>query len=243
MYCVGLEKRVSQEPLGDSDISTCTFCIKPVLDAVFTENQQLRDTNKKLEDENITDNLTGLYNDRQFYRAIQDWDERGIDFSVQQFDVVNFKKGTNDAYGRAYGDLVLKTIGHVLGSSNRFDIIPGAPLDGSAMDEDMAFRLGGRADEFAKITSMYGRGAKNLSRRERACIAGISTAEKIIRTNFFVSHNKKRENQEILLGIKVGVSVHESGMTAEEHLSASDPKVNNVAHIIENYSLKQTQQI
>lgn len=66
-----------------------------------------------LEQETVTDPLTGAYNKRFFYEILEnsfeDFKRYGKKFSIIFIDIDNFKK-INDHYGHITGDLVLKTL-------------------------------------------------------------------------------------------------------------------------------------
>jgi two-component system cell cycle response regulator len=87
----------------------------------------------------ITDELTGLYNRRHFYRnlrrEIQRVKRQGHPLSLIMLDVDGFKE-FNDHHGHLKGDALLKTVARVLGLSVRENV-------------DYAFRYGG--DEFVLI--------------------------------------------------------------------------------------------
>jgi diguanylate cyclase (GGDEF)-like protein/PAS domain S-box-containing protein len=98
---------------------------------------------KKLEEElwtlSITDSLTGLYNQRYFYRKIEEEAAKArrmhYPICLMIFDLDNFKQ-YNDKYGHQKGDDVLREIGEITKKSVR-------------RESDAAFRYGG--DEFAVI--------------------------------------------------------------------------------------------
>lgn len=91
---------------------------------------------EKLKILSITDDLTGLYNQRYFYEALQREMERAkrrqFPFSLALFDIDRFKR-YNDDFGHLKGDEILKTIGSIVQSTIR--------------KVDYGFRYGG--DEFA----------------------------------------------------------------------------------------------
>ncbi len=98
---------------------------------------------KKLEEElrrlSITDNLTGLFNQRYFFVKIAEESKRAqrMDYPLCLiiFDLDEFKV-YNDTYGHLAGDEVLRLVGEIVKNSIRQDM-------------DTAFRYGG--DEFAII--------------------------------------------------------------------------------------------
>jgi len=70
----------------------------------------------------ITDNLTGLYNSRYFYKHLDIEVARakryGNSLSLMLFDIDNFKS-MNDTYGRQEGDELLQGLAHTLTSVSR----------------------------------------------------------------------------------------------------------------------------
>jgi diguanylate cyclase (GGDEF)-like protein/PAS domain S-box-containing protein len=98
---------------------------------------------KKLEEElrrlSITDNLTGLFNQRHFYVKIAEESKRAQRMAYPLcliiFDLDDFK-AYNDTYGHLAGDEVLRMIGEIIKSSIRQNV-------------DTGYRYGG--DEFAVI--------------------------------------------------------------------------------------------
>jgi diguanylate cyclase (GGDEF)-like protein/PAS domain S-box-containing protein len=102
----------------------------------ITDRKQLEEELRRL---SITDNLTGLFNQRHFYIKIAEESKRahrmGYPLCLIIFDLDNFKQ-YNDTYGHLAGDEVLKLIGV---------IIKGSVREGT----DTGFRYGG--DEFAII--------------------------------------------------------------------------------------------
>jgi diguanylate cyclase (GGDEF)-like protein/PAS domain S-box-containing protein len=98
---------------------------------------------KKMEQEltrlSITDDLTGLFNQRYFHRKLNDEIKRarrtGSSLSLLIFDLDNFKI-YNDTYGHLKGDDVLREVGKITKNAVRSGV-------------DAAFRYGG--DEFAVI--------------------------------------------------------------------------------------------
>ncbi len=122
--------------------------IHPIIDdggmvvqwAVFT--REITET-KKMEREltrlAITDDLTGLFNQRHFVDKIEEEADRagrvGYPLCLVIFDVDNFKS-YNDTYGHLRGNDILKAIGKITLNSIRREV-------------DSAYRFGG--DEFALI--------------------------------------------------------------------------------------------
>jgi len=87
----------------------------------------------------ITDDLTGLYNHRQFYKTLESelarLHRQRTSLSLLMFDLDNFKR-YNDRYGHLEGDKVLKKVGEIVNRSIRGNV-------------DSGYRYGG--DEFAVL--------------------------------------------------------------------------------------------
>jgi two-component system cell cycle response regulator len=98
---------------------------------------------EKLEEEvrrlSITDDLTGLYNHRYFFKTLESElvrrKRQKTSLSLIMFDLDNFK-GYNDLFGHLEGDRVLKRIGEIVSHSIRSNV-------------DSGYRYGG--DEFAAL--------------------------------------------------------------------------------------------
>jgi two-component system, cell cycle response regulator len=98
---------------------------------------------ERLEEEvrrlSITDDLTGLYNYRQFYKTLESelarLKRQKTSLSLLMFDLDNFKR-YNDRYGHLEGDKVLRKIGEIINRSIRSNV-------------DSGYRYGG--DEFAVL--------------------------------------------------------------------------------------------
>jgi len=97
----------------------------------------------KLEEEvrrlSITDDLTGLYNHRHFFKTLESeltrLKRQRTSLSLLMFDLDNFKR-YNDCYGHLEGDRVLRKIGDIIKHSIRHNV-------------DSGYRYGG--DEFAAL--------------------------------------------------------------------------------------------
>jgi diguanylate cyclase (GGDEF)-like protein len=98
---------------------------------------------EKLEEEvrrlSVTDDLTGLYNHRQFFKTLESeltrLKRQKTSLSLLMLDVDNFKR-YNDTHGHVEGDRVLKKIGEIITHSIRHNV-------------DSGYRYGG--DEFASL--------------------------------------------------------------------------------------------
>jgi len=106
---------------------------------VFKDITDRKQLEKELEKLSITDNLTGLYNQRHFYNELKREIERAIrharPLSLLLLDVDNFKH-YNDTYGHLEGDAVLQKVGEVIACNIRKGL-------------DSGYRYGG--DEFIII--------------------------------------------------------------------------------------------
>jgi diguanylate cyclase (GGDEF)-like protein/PAS domain S-box-containing protein len=102
----------------------------------ITEQKTLEEELRRL---SITDNLTGLFNQRHFYVKVAEESKRaqrmGYPLCLIIFDLDDFKV-YNDTYGHLAGDEVLRLVGEIVKDSIR-------------QDTDTGFRYGG--DEFAVI--------------------------------------------------------------------------------------------
>jgi len=113
-----------------------------IVNQALEKYRTLRERNN-LEEEvrrlSITDDLTGLYNHRNFFKTLESELTRlrrqKTSLSLLMFDLDNFKK-YNDAYGHLEGDRVLKKIGEIIKHSIRHNV-------------DSGYRYGG--DEFAAL--------------------------------------------------------------------------------------------
>jgi diguanylate cyclase (GGDEF)-like protein len=98
---------------------------------------------EKLEEEvrrlSVTDDLTGLYNHRHFFKTLESelarLKRQKTSLSLLMLDVDNFKR-YNDTHGHVEGDRVLKKIGEIIKHSIRHNV-------------DSGYRYGG--DEFASL--------------------------------------------------------------------------------------------
>jgi two-component system, cell cycle response regulator len=143
------------------------FIVKPFnIDEIEAKISRIlieRNIREKLAKLSVTDDLTGLYNQRHFYIKIQDEIERANrqkrNLSLILLDLDDFKV-YNDRYGHLAGDNVLSKSGKIIQSSIRDNV-------------DTAFRYGG--DEFAVILVEADEHiAKNISERLKSGFDGMS---------------------------------------------------------------------
>jgi two-component system, cell cycle response regulator len=110
---------------------------------------------KTLEEEvrrlSITDDLTGLYNHRHFFKTLEAelarLKRQKTSLSLLMFDLDNFKK-YNDLYGHLEGDRVLKTVGEIVKYSIRSNVDSGYRYGG---DEFTVLLIGASADRARAI--------------------------------------------------------------------------------------------
>ncbi|MDI7259948.1 MAG: diguanylate cyclase [Thermodesulfobacteriota bacterium] len=110
---------------------------------------------EKLEEEvrrlSITDDLTGLFNHRYFFKTLESElvrkNRQKTSLSLLMFDVDNFKR-YNDRYGHLEGDRVLKRIGEIVKQSIRSNVDSGYRYGG---DEFAALLIGATRDQALSI--------------------------------------------------------------------------------------------
>jgi diguanylate cyclase (GGDEF)-like protein len=99
----------------------------------------------------ITDDLTGLYNHRYFYKKLEEETTRAnrqkMALSLMMFDVDNFKK-YNDTRGHIEGDRVLEKIGEIVAQCIRQKVDSGYRYGG---DEFAVLLIGVKADRASQI--------------------------------------------------------------------------------------------
>jgi len=143
------------------------FIVKPFnIDEIEAKISRIlieRSTREKLAKLSITDDLTGLYNQRHFYNKLRDEIERANRqkryLSLILLDLDNFKL-YNDKFGHLAGDNVLSRSGKIIQSNIRDNV-------------DTAFRYGG--DEFAVILVEADESiVKNISERIKSGFDGMS---------------------------------------------------------------------
>jgi len=102
----------------------------------LTEKEKLEEEVRRL---SITDDLTGLYNHRHFFKTLESeltrLKRQKTSLSLLMLDVDNFKR-YNDTHGHVEGDRVLKKTGEIIKHSIRHNV-------------DSGYRYGG--DEFASL--------------------------------------------------------------------------------------------
>ncbi len=99
----------------------------------------------------ITDDLTGLYNHRHFYKKLEEEATRAnrqkMALSLMMFDLDNFKK-YNDTRGHIEGDRVLERVGKIVAQCIRQKVDSGYRYGG---DEFAVLLIGVKADRASEI--------------------------------------------------------------------------------------------
>jgi diguanylate cyclase (GGDEF)-like protein len=128
-----LFNKTNHEPFSSEDVDTLSTLA--VHAGVAIDNARFVE---KMEQQAITDSLTGLSNHMEFQKRLGEEIDRGRryhkEFSLLMFDLDHFKM-VNDSYGHQMGDAVLKEMASV--------------LKGCLRSVDLVFRYGG--EEFAVI--------------------------------------------------------------------------------------------
>lgn len=143
--CVEEEVRISSSKKRPFWARIVIRPIEPAVDLyvgfliILTNVTQRVRLERKLKQLTVTDDLTGLFNQRHFFqqlrREMERVNRRGTQFSMCMFDLDKFKR-YNDTHGHLAGDHLLKAIGKRVAKEIRAKI-------------DTAFRYGG--DEFVLI--------------------------------------------------------------------------------------------
>jgi diguanylate cyclase (GGDEF)-like protein len=99
----------------------------------------------------ITDDLTGLYNYRHFFKTLEAeltrMKRQKTSLSLLLFDLDNFKR-YNDLHGHLEGDKVLRKVGEIVNRSIRFNVDSGFRYGG---DEFSVILVGATADQALPI--------------------------------------------------------------------------------------------
>jgi diguanylate cyclase (GGDEF)-like protein len=147
----------SGRDFSDTDYELFTYLTGQA--AVSIENVDLHEI---VQMQAVTDELTGLYNQRHFHDTLDGEIERsrrfGTDVGLVMFDLDDFKL-VNDTFGHQQGNVVLREVGRVLRSLSR--------------DIDEPARYGG--EEMAVIlpqTDLHG--AELAAERMRAAVEGLA---------------------------------------------------------------------
>jgi diguanylate cyclase (GGDEF)-like protein len=164
------------------------FIVKPFMidemDAKITRILRERKIRDELAKLSITDNLTGLFNQRHFCHKLAEEVDRAErqkrDLSLILLDLDSFKV-YNDNYGHLAGDAVLMKSGQIIQSNIRENV-------------DMAFRYGG--DEFAVILVEADNAiAEGISSRIKA---GFETSCEVNASVGYATYSTKMETDDLI---------------------------------------------
>jgi diguanylate cyclase (GGDEF)-like protein len=136
---------------------------------------------EKLEGEvrrlSITDDLTGLYNHRHFFKTLEAelarLKRQRTSLSLLMFDLDNFKR-YNDLYGHLEGDKVLRKIGEIVKNSIRSNVDSGYRYGG---DEFAALLIGASADQALTIAERIRSSIEQAGFRNITVSIGLSEYE------------------------------------------------------------------
>lgn len=158
--------------------------------------EDLRRSEMRYRELSLTDELTGLYNARHFFRQVQAEVERAMRYnsplSLCVLDVDHFKE-YNDAYGHLCGDSVLSELGRVIQKLIR--------------DSDSAYRYGG--EEFIIVLPA-------TNREEAARVA------ERIRCSFHEHAFFPRPGTEVHVAISLGVTSYVPGESISDFVDRAD---------------------
>ena len=148
-----------------------------------------------------SDFLTGLYNRRYFYKAMQEYMDNimqeGEKFAVTMVDIDHFKK-INDTYGHDIGDKAITALANILRSS----INPN----------DLVARFGG--EEFCIVL-------KNINR-----YSAVDILERIRESVEKFSLQIDQETT-VQFTISIGAVMHDEGISLEESIAEADMMLYN----------------
>ncbi len=112
------------------------------------ENERLEEEVRRL---SITDDLTGLYNHRHFFKTLESelvrMKRQKTTLSLLMFDLDQFKR-YNDLYGHLEGDKALRKVGEIVRNSIRSNVDTGYRYGG---DEFAALLIGASLDQTLAI--------------------------------------------------------------------------------------------
>lgn len=158
--------------------------------------EDLRRSELRYRELSLTDELTGLYNARHFFRQVQTEVERATRYnshlSICVLDIDHFKL-YNDTYGHLSGDAVLSELGRIIRQLIR--------------DSDSAYRYGG--EEFIIILP------------ETTCEEAARVAERI-RITFFEHPFYPEAETEVHVSISLGITAYLFGETTSDLVDRAD---------------------
>ena len=138
------------------------------------EKENLEEEVKRL---SITDDLSGLYNHRHFFKTLgaelARLKRQKTSLSLLMFDLDNFKR-YNDLYGHLEGDKVLRKIGEIVKNSIRSNVDSGYRYGG---DEFAALLIGASADQALTIAERIRSSIEQAGFRNITVSVGLSEYE------------------------------------------------------------------
>jgi len=176
-----------------------------------------------LEQQAITDGLTGLHNHRFFYERLRDEVVRAqryeLPLSVLMMDLDDFKK-YNDRFGHPAGDGVLRRVAEILRAQLRASVDVAARYGG----EEFAIILphtepGGAEHVGRRLSARVREDAHDLATPSGALVAGERVRHSIEEEEFPGSRPDEKAHVTISVGI---ASMPAHALSAEDLVSAAD---------------------
>jgi diguanylate cyclase (GGDEF)-like protein len=160
-----------------------------IVNQCFERSRTLKEK-EKLEEEvrrlSITDDLTGLYNHRHFFKTLEAEISRlkrqKTSLSLLMFDLDNFKK-YNDLYGHIEGDKVLRKIGEIIKNSIRSNVDTGYRYGG---DEFAVILIGASVEQALSIAERIRSSIENAGFRDITVSIGLAEYEEPLDVEVFV---------------------------------------------------------
>jgi len=160
-----------------------------IVNQCFERSRTLKEK-EKLEEEvrrlSITDDLTGLYNHRHFFKTLEAEISRlkrqKTSLSLLMFDLDNFKK-YNDLYGHIEGDKVLRKIGEIIKNSIRSNVDTGYRYGG---DEFAVILIGASVEQALSIAERIRYSIENAGFRDITVSIGLAEYEEPLDVEVFV---------------------------------------------------------
>ncbi len=150
---------------------------------IVREKERLEEEVRRL---SITDDLTGLYNYRYFYKKLEEETIRAkrqkIPLSLMMFDLDNFKN-YNDTRGHIEGDKVLEKIGKIVAQCIRQKVDSGYRYGG---DEFAVILIGVKADRASEIAERLRGMVENANLGNITVSIGLAEFEADINMESFV---------------------------------------------------------
>lgn len=189
------ENRLYREHL-EEEVQRRTLELRQEIIAHKRTEEDLRRSEMRYRELSLTDELTGLYNARHFFRQVQTEVERALRYnsplSLSVIDIDNFKQ-YNDSYGHLSGDAVLSELGRLIQKLIR--------------DADSAYRYGG--EEFIIVLP-------ETTREEAARVA------ERIRITFFEHAFYPKDAQGVHVSLSLGVTSYCPGESVSDLVDRAD---------------------